>query len=85
MTVSPVLQQNATAADREAHIDIADWLLKHMFGPPEEVDKWHLEFLKAAEFIVQEHHAEVEAKIHDLELEFWGKVKIDENEDWEHP
>lgn len=42
VTVSPVLQQNATAADREAHIDIADWLLRYMFGPPpEEVDKWY--------------------------------------------
>ena len=78
VTVSPVLQQNATAADREVHIDIADWLLRYMFGPlPEEVDKWHLEFLKASEFIAPEHHAEVEAMIHDLELEFWGAIKID--------
>ena len=62
----------------EAHIDIADWLLRYMFGSPsEEVDKWHLEFLKAAEFISPEHHAEVEAMIHDLELEFWGAVRIE--------
>jgi hypothetical protein len=78
VTVSPVLQQNATAADREAHIDIADWLLRYMFGPPpEEFDKWHLEFLKAAEFISPEHHAEVEAMIHDLELEFLGAIKFE--------
>ena len=49
-----------------------------MFGPPPvEVDKWHQEFLKAAEFIAPEHHAEVEAMIHDLELEFWGAIKFD--------
>ena len=51
-----------------------------MFGPPPvEVDKWHLEFLNAAEFISPEHHAELEAMIHDLELEFWraGKVEIE--------
>lgn len=80
VTVSPVLKQNATAADREAHIDIADWLLRYMFGPPPEVvDKWHLEFLKAAEFIAPEHHAEVEAIIHDLELEFWRIIKVEES------
>ena len=84
--ISPVLQQNATKEDREAHIDIADWLLRYMFGPaPVEVDKWHQEFLKAAEFISPEHHAEVEALIHDLELEFWGAVKIETNEDEEPP
>lgn len=76
--ISPVLQQNATKEDREAHIDIADWLLRYMFGPaPVEVDKWHQEFLKAAEFISPEKHAEVEALIHDLELEFWGAVKVE--------
>lgn len=49
-----------------------------MFGPPpEEVDKWHQEFLKAAEFISPEHHADVDAMIHDLELEFLGAIKID--------
>ena len=60
------------------YIDIADWLVRYMFGPPpEEVDKWHLEFLKAAEFISPEYHVEVEAMIHDLELGFWGAIKLD--------
>ena len=36
-----------------------------------------LEFLKAAEFIAPEHHAEVEAMIHDLEQEFWGAIILD--------
>ena len=30
ITISPLLQQNATAEDREAHIDIADWLMRSM-------------------------------------------------------
>ena len=84
--ISPVLQQNATKEDREAHIDIADWLLRYMFGPaPDEADKWHQEFLKAAEFISPEKHAEVEALIRDLELEFWGAVKIETKEEEEPP
>ena len=71
--INPVLQQNATKEDREAHIDIADWLLRSFCHPERsEGSRWHLDFLKAAEFISPEHHAEVEAMIHDLELEFWG-------------
>ena len=77
--INPVLQQNATKEDREAHIDIADWLLRSFCHPERsEGSRWHLEFLKAAEFISPEHHAEVEALIQDLELEFWGAVKVDE-------
>ena len=77
--INPVLQQNATKEDREAHIDIADWLLRSFCLPERsEGSRWHLEFLKAAEFISPEHHAEVEALIQDLELEFWGAVKVDE-------
>ena len=95
--ISPVLQQNATKEDREAHIDIADWLLRYMFGPagschsersPKggvEESRWHQEFLKAAEFISPEKHEEVEALVHDLELEFWGAVKIERKEDGEPP
>lgn len=30
ITISPLLQQNATAEEREAHIDIADWLMRSM-------------------------------------------------------
>ena len=42
VTISPVLQQNSTKEDRDAHIDIADWLIRYMFGPaPAEADKWH--------------------------------------------
>ena len=82
VTISPVLQQNSTREDREAHIDIADWLLRYMFGPaPAETDKWHQEFLKAAKFISPENHEEVEAFIRDLELEFWGAVKIETKEE----
>ena len=97
VTISPVLQQNSTKEDRDAHIDIADWLLRYMFGPagschsersPKggvEESRWHQEFLKAAEFISPENHEEVEAFIRDLELEFWGAVKIETKEDEESP
>ena len=44
-----------------------------------------MEFLKAAEFISPEHHAEVEAMIHDLELEFWGAVMIEEKDEEKPP
>lgn len=66
-----LLQQNATAADREAHIDIADWLLRYMYGPaPMEEEQCHAEFLKAAEFVSADKHEELEALIRDLGLEF---------------
>ena len=89
--ISPVLQQNSTKADREAHIDIADWLLRSLCVMPgsgasvmpgsdrESLSGRCEAFLKAAEFISPEHHVEVEALIHDLELEFWGAVKVEEH------
>ena len=84
--ISDYLQQNSNKEDRDAHIDIADWLLRYMFGPaPAEADKWHQEFLKAAKFISPDKHEEVEALIRDLELEFWGAVKIETKEVGEPP
>lgn len=41
--------------------------------------------MKAAKFISPEKHEEVEALIRDLELEFWGAVKIETKEDEESP
>ena len=86
VTVSPVLQRNALPEDREAHIDIADWLLRYMFGPapfchsersPEggvEESPWCREFLKIADVLSPESHAEVEALIEELGLEVWRVV-----------
>lgn len=77
--ISDYLQKNSTKEDRDAHIDIADWLLRYMFGPaPAEADKWHQEFLKAAKFISPDKHEEVEALIRDLGLEFMGAEKVRE-------
>lgn len=81
VTVSPILQQNATMADREAHIDIADWLLRYMYGPaPTEEDLCHAEFLKAAEFVSADKHEELESLIRDLGLEFIRAEKIPDDD-----
>ena len=79
ITVSPILQQNATAEDLEAHIDIADWLIRYKLRPPGEPVKKHcVEFLKAARYISPEYHEELEALIEDFDLEFWGVERIEE-------
>ena len=76
ITVSPILQQNATAEDLEAHIDIADWLIRYKLHPPKEPVKRHcVDFLKAARYISPEYHGELEALIEALDLEFWGVEK----------
>lgn len=81
ITVSPILQQNATAEDLEAHIDIADWLIRYKLHPPKEpVKKQCVDFLKAAWYISPEYHGELEALIEDLDLEFWGVEKNEEAE-----
>ena len=81
ITVSPILQQNATAEDLEAHIDIADWLIRDKLRPPGEPVKKHcVDFLKAARYISPEYHEELEALIEDLNLEFWGVERIEAKE-----
>jgi len=97
ITVSPILQQNATAEDLENHIDIADWLIRYKTarachserspqGGVEESPRRHcVDFLKAARFIDPEHHAELEALIEDLDLEFWGAEKVSEETSDEVP
>ena len=85
ITVSPILQQNATAEDLENHIDIADWLIRYKTEPAGEPVKKHcVAFLKAARHISPEYHGELEALIEDLDLEFWGVERI-ENEVEENP
>ena len=78
VTISPVLQQNATKEDREAHIDIADWLIRYMFdAAPEDAWKRNAEFLKAVEFISEDKPEEVGRFIQDLDLVFLGAEKIE--------
>lgn len=78
ITVSPLLQQNATPEDLEAHIDIADWLIRYHSGQSQESPAMKSRaFILASRFLSPEHNEELEAIIHDLELEFWGAIKID--------
>lgn len=82
ITVRPLLQQSATTGDIEAHIDIADWLIRTRCSAPvipgltgdltaEEKHRQHREtFLKAAQFVDPKYHAELEGLIEDFELEF---------------
>ena len=85
ITISPLLQQNATAEDLAAHIDIADWLIRYRLCPPGEPVKQHcVAFLKAAKYISPEYHDELEALIDELDLDFWGAEKED-GSDEQHP
>ena len=82
VTISPILQQNATQEDRDAHIDIADWLIRYMFdSAPEDAWKRNAEFLKAVEFISDDKQEEVGKLIQELGLVFMGVEKVEEPED----
>ena len=70
ITVSPLLQQSATPEDMEAHIDIADWLIRTRCKPVAKPAKEpSITFLKTARYIDPAYHAELEALITDFELE----------------
>ncbi|MGM9738407.1 MAG: DUF6371 domain-containing protein [Candidatus Cryptobacteroides sp.] len=76
ITVSPLLQQNATAQDRADHIDIADWLIRYLVNPPDPNIKQHSRaYLLAAKYISPEYQEQVEALINDLGLDFLGVQK----------
>ena len=77
ITVSPILDQNATAEEREAHIDIADWLIEHRLHPKAETTQPALTpqearsrrtFLKVAPYFSPEYHNEIKALIEGLDL-----------------
>lgn len=84
ITVSPILQQHATAEDLAAHIDIADWLIRYYhpeLSPQgaschsersEESVKHSIAFLKSAKYITPEKHEALENLINELDLEFVG-------------
>lgn len=77
ITVSPILQQNATAQDRANHIDIADWLIRYLVNPPDPSIKQHSRaYLLAAKYISPEYQEQVEALINDLGLDFLGAEKM---------
>lgn len=81
VTISPILHQNATPEDREAHIDIADWLIRYLFdAAPEDAWKRNAEFLKAVEFISPENQEEIGRLIQELDLVFLGAKKVETTE-----
>ena len=91
ITVSPILQQNATPEDIAAHI--ADWLIRY-YQPgvspqgsschserSEESIKHSIAFLKSSKYIAPEKHESLENLINELDLEFVEVGKVEESED----
>lgn len=69
ISVSPILQQEATPEDLENHIDIADWLIRLKTHPVDASGKRHsVAFLRAMQYIAPEFHNNVEAFIEEFEL-----------------
>lgn len=82
VTISDVLQKEATPQDFLDHIDIADWLLRTRERPVGEDGRRHSRtFLEIQKYISPEVAAEVEALIDDMGLEFFGKVEQVEEEE----
>lgn len=91
ITVSPLLQQVATPEDFAAHIDIADWLIRcsrpgvdcnserSPQGAVEEPHRHSASFLRSARFLSPESMDVVEGLIDDLDLEFFGAEKVEED------
>ena len=73
VTVSPLLQQNASAEDVAAHIDIADWLLRYRAsGGGSGVPRHSATFLKVKDRVSPECHEELEKLIEELGLVYLG-------------
>ena len=69
ISVSNLLQSNATPEDIENHIDIADWLIRWKLHPETfETQKVNITFEKVKAFISEEYQDEVLALIEDLDL-----------------
>jgi hypothetical protein len=69
ISVSNLLQSNATPEDMENHIDIADWLIRWKLQPETfETEKRNITFEKVKAFVSEEYHEEVLTLIEDLDL-----------------
>ena len=80
ITVSPILQQEATPEDLENHIDIADWLIRLKTHPVDASGKRHsVAFLKAMQYIVPEYYDNVEAFIEEFELCYIKGAEVSEH------
>ncbi len=76
ITVSPLLQQEATPEDLANHIDIADWLIRTKCKPLGTNCVAHCrDFLLAARFIAPDNQSEIESLIEELELGYMGAEK----------
>jgi hypothetical protein len=70
ITVSDLLQRNATPTDREAHIDLADWLIRWKKGEPTSFSTETLRTFEAiAQYFDPAHHEELKNWIEDFGLE----------------
>ena len=74
-TVCDLLVKYGKPEDHEAHIDIADWLIRWHRTPNPRADAT---FAAVAQYFSPEVHDEIKALIHDLDLEFLGVEKIEE-------
>ena len=82
VTISDILQKNATPQDFLDHIDIADWLLRERIRPTGSDGRRHSRtFLEVQKYIAPENWENVEAFIDELGLEFFGGVEKVEVED----
>ena len=80
ITVSPLLQQEATTEDFASHIDIADWLIRTRGVTPGPDRASHSRpFLLASRFLNPENADAVEALIGELDIEFMGAEKLRED------
>lgn len=78
--VADLLQKHGTEQDRADHIDIADWLIRWHRTPSPRADAT---FAAVAQYFSPEVHEEIRALIHDLDLEFVGVEKMEEENDSE--
>ena len=77
-TVCDLLVKYGKPEDHEAHIDIADWLIRWHRTPNPRADAT---FAAVAQYFSPEVHEEIRALIHDLDLEFVGVEKIENDEE----
>ena len=76
--VSDLLERNATQEDRDAHIDIADLLIRwvHSYSSSQAVCSINPVFQEIQKYISSEYYQEVLALIEDFDLEVVGVKKI---------
>jgi hypothetical protein len=86
VTVSPLLQQEATPEDFANHIDIADWLIRthHQYSRPPNRPTSR-SFLLVKRFLDSSNSSEVESLINDFDLELLGAERVDDQVDDKPP